>query len=345
MRLENDDKDHGLGTFQLLDVSEEEEAEFIQPDSIDGDPGLGVVVNEPAFKAEWISKRARLAIYSFAVVIGMLMTIDVAISIYDFWKIHWSLGAGLLLTVIVLTFLSARAIYEWVKGKNGVELVHELQNKAEIIKADTSESYDTRQLFEDLREYYLNTPQEQAFSALVDDFPDYLTDKERLEQFEDRFISPIDRKVEAIIQKYSVQTGIAVTASPLPSLDAFLTVWRNVLMINEIASAYGVTPTLPNRLKVLSRVGRNVIYSGLSQYAVDSFIDLSNTPLAGKVLSNTLQGIGVGIATARVGNYSATVCRPILAEDEGCYSSKFYQSIAAMIGKKVITAQASGAGL
>ena len=343
MRLEKEteieEEKHDLGTFKMLDVSEEDTSEIINPESIDGTSELDdeFIIFED--KTELLSKSAIRIIYSACLVIGLLLAVNLTQSVYEFWNIHWSLGIALLMAAVFLVTVSGRAVYEWVKGKDGLELVHELQSTAKKVKLNGFQTYETKSLLDDLKVYFSDTKHGSRFQSIISEFPDYLTDRERLEQFEERFLLPIDKEVEMIIQRYSIQTAVSVSVSPLPSLDAILTLWRNVMMVNEISKIYGVKPTLSNRVRVLGRIGRNVVYSGLSQVAVDLIIDLSKIPMAGKMIGSVTQGVGAGIATARVGIYCATVCRPIKIDDEKNFRTKFLQSLSIILGKKIISAR------
>ncbi len=339
MRLEDDGNTHSLGKFQMLDVTEEEKSEQIQPESIEGETNTEQEESISTFKTNWISKQAQYLLYTLGMLITLLFAFNVAISIYDIWQIHWVLGMVFLIAVAVLIVLSVWEIYKWIKGKNGVELVDELQEKTSTMTSCSS-TYSNRQIFQEMHLYYSDTPQEKAYSDLVRSFPDYLTDKECLEQFESRYLVPIDRTVEKIIQRYSIQTALAVSASPFPAIDMLLTIWRSTMMINEIAATYGVKPTLGNQICVFVKVARNAAYSGLSQVAIDRFIDLSDLPIAGKALTEALQGIGAGVAIARIGTYCAIICRPIRINDADTFSSKICQSVAIILGKKVIKARA-----
>ena len=343
MRLEKENgieqQKHYLGTFKMLEVSENDVSEIINPESIDGNSETEEELSFNQDRVALLSNTAIKALYSAFLVIGLLITVNVVQSVYEFWAIHWALGIALIMAVVILVGLSGKAVYEWIRGKDGLELVHELQVKANQVKVGSLQTYETRSLLSDLKVYFSDTKYSNKFENLIEELPDYLTDCERLEQFEQRFLLPIDKEVEMIIQRYSIQTAVSVSVSPLPSLDALLTLWRNVMMVNEISRVYGVKPTLSNRIRVLGRIGRNVVYSGLSQVAIDSIVDFSNIPMAGKMLSSVAQGVGAGIVTARVGIYCVTVCRPIKLDDEKNFRAKFLQSLSIILGKKVISAR------
>lgn len=336
MRLK-DDGTHDLGTFTSFTVTEDEKDIPIIPESIEGED---IDINRDGrstwegFQTERISKKAKLALYSITTFIGLLVVIDICLSTYELWQIHWTLGAILGIFAIVMAILSGRAIHQWVKGKDGVEAVHELQEKAESVRNGPA-SYELRALIEQIQHYYQNTPLEATCTKVVEDLPDYLNDLERLEQFEKHFLEPIDRRAEKIIQRHSLQTGASVAFSPIPAIDAFLTLWRNAIMLNEIGSAYGVKPTLSNRIRLLIRVARTVAYSGLSQSAIDA-IDVSNIPYV-SIGAKALQGFGAGIATARVGHYCVIFCRPIRLKDDEGYFDKFLSALKIMLGKKIFT--------
>lgn len=334
MRID-DNTEHDLGTFQSFDVSQDDREKEVVPESIEGSEELdeeSQSENWSKFSMSIMSSKARFALYSAAAVVALLIVIDLSVSVYQVWQIHWSLGILLVVASVSMICFSGLAIIQWIRGKDGIEVVHELQARAKSLRNSTV-THETQTLFTQLQDYYLNTPLEAQCKLVIDQLPDYLSDKERIDQFESTFLVPIDRRVEKIIQRYSLQTAVAVGFSPLPAVDALLTLWRTSMMINEVARTYGVKPTLANRLRVLARVTRTVAYAGLSQGGLDA-VDVSGLPYV-NIGAKALQGFGAGLATARVGHYTAIACRPISIEDDERLFDRFLSALKLMIGKRI----------
>ncbi|WP_299203683.1 YcjF family protein [uncultured Amphritea sp.] len=279
------------------------------------------------------SKAMKLTAIGLGGVFCLTLINDLISIINNASALHWAFGIAVSTVLALLTLISGIGLFKWVRGSNDIEKIAEFQARAQELQTRRN-SPGITPFIDHLVNFYRDTPQATQLENALSLMPDYLDDAERLKQLETLFIEPLDKRVENIIRKHSVQTGLAVAASPMPSLDALLTLWRTTIMIKEISDTYGIRPNFSNRMRVLYKVGRNTAYSGLSQTGLD-MLDLSNFP-ALNIGAKAMQGAGACIATSRIGIQCAALCRPIPADESKTgYREKLVSSLLLLLGKKL----------
>lgn len=148
----------------------------------------------------------------------------------------------------------------------------------------------------------------EQWQELLDDSH---TDQDVLRLYEQMVLPVCDEKAKAVIQQWSGQAALMVAISPLAALDMLLIAWRNIRMIDEIASCYGLELGFLSRLKLLKLVVYNLIYAGASELALDLGLQSVGADLAGKFSARAAQGLGAGLLSARLGIKAMQLCRPI----------------------------------
>jgi putative membrane protein len=304
------------------------ESETIENELQSTDP-----INWEQYPQPFFSKAMKLTAAGLGGLLCLTVINDLIALISSASEIHWGLGVAVSSILAALTLIAGTGLYKWLRGANDIDKIAEFQRNASELKAQQNTQKLTP-FVDSLVSFYTDTPQEKQLEHALSLMPDYLDDAERLRHLEKLFIEPLDARVENIIRKHSVQTGIAVAASPMPSLDALLTVWRTSIMIKEISNTYGIRPNFGNRMRILYRVGRSTAYSGLSQTALD-MLDLSNFP-ALNIGAKGLQGAGACVATSRIGIQCASLCRPIPTDrTKTGYREKLVSSLLLILGKKL----------
>ncbi|MBN0987654.1 DUF697 domain-containing protein [Amphritea pacifica] len=321
-------------TFKISEA----DLEGMIPDSIESEqiehpPGNTDPVNWNSHPQPLFSKAMKLTAIGLGGVFGLTLINDLISMINNASALHWAFGVAVSAVLAVLILISGMGLLKWAWGSNDIDKIAEFQKRARALQQQQN-SQKITPFVDSLVSFYTDTPQEKQLDKALSVMPDYLDDAERLRHLETLFIEPLDKRVENIIRKHSVQTGLAVAASPMPSLDALLTLWRTTIMIREISDTYGIRPNVGNRMRVLYRVGRSTAYSGLSQTGLD-MLDLSNFP-ALNIGAKALQGAGACIATSRIGMQCAALCRPIPADESKTgYREKLVSSLLLLLGKKL----------
>lgn len=326
MSLKGSENTRQPRTFKL------DSEEILQaPESIEGKVPQKPVANQD-FDSSRRNSSIRLAIVALGALFALLLAYDMATTVTELWSLHWSIGGAALLTMLILIGLSVRGLYRWLWGGQSLRKLHSVQAKFVDLSEGERKS-QSAQLLNELGTYYQDSSHRNAFNQALESLPDYLDGSERIQQFERVFLGPIDEQVQDLIRKHSVQTGVAVAASPLPALDLLLTLWRNLQMISEVAQLYGIQPSFANRLKILYLVFSHLAYVGLTEVSLDSF-DLTDLPIL-KGGGRVAQGFGSAVATVRIGLEARRVCRPI-PEDKASKGllKQLVKTVVFLLGKR-----------
>ncbi len=337
------EQDSDLRTPRTFAISEAD-LEGVIPESIEAEESKNPLKNTDPI--DWknhpqplMSTAMKLTAIGVGGVFGVTLINDLIAIINNAFTLHWVAGIAVSTVLAGLVLISGIGLFKWLRGSNDIEKIAEFQAHARALQSRRNNPGITP-FIDHLVNFYSNTPQEEQLQSALGLMPDYLDDAERLKQLETLFVEPLDNRVESIIRKHSLQTGLAVAASPMPSLDALLTLWRTTIMIKEISDTYGIRPNLSNRMRILYRVGRSTAYSGLSQTGLD-MLDLSKFP-AINIGAKALQGAGACIATSRIGIQCAALCRPIPADESKTgYREKLVSSLLLLLGKKLTKKQVS----
>jgi putative membrane protein len=136
------------------------------------------------------------------------------------------------------------------------------------------------------------------------------TDAEIIDLYDALVVAEQDKRAALVVSHYSAESAALVALSPLAIADMLLVVWRNLKMIEKLASLYGIELGYWSRIRLLRLVFINMAAAGASELAIDSGMDLLSSGVAAKLSARVGQGIGVGILTARLGLKSIELLRP-----------------------------------
>ncbi len=137
------------------------------------------------------------------------------------------------------------------------------------------------------------------------------TSQEIVSLYSESVLSPMDQRAKQAITKWSSEAAVLVAISPLAMVDMLIIFWRNLKMIEEVASIYGIELGYLSRIRLTKTVFANMIYAAASEVVSDLGSDLLGAELTGKLSSKAAQGIGAGLLTARLGFKAMEQCRPI----------------------------------
>jgi putative membrane protein len=144
-----------------------------------------------------------------------------------------------------------------------------------------------------------------------------LTDAEQIRLYSRQVLSKVDKKALDKTCKFATESVVLVALSPIAIVDMMLMLWRNLKMIDEIASLYGLKLSYWSRIKLLKQVFINMVYAGATELIADVGTDLLGADLLGKLSARLAQGLGAGMLTARLGLKTMHLCRPIPFEENG----------------------------
>ena len=135
------------------------------------------------------------------------------------------------------------------------------------------------------------------------------TMEEWIESLETRVLAPMDRKVREVIQKESLNVGLATAISPWGFMDALVTLWRNWLLIKQIARIYQVRAGVAGAVRIFRNVIAAAALADLTHETASTFLGAFRG--LGSLLSPVGQGLANAALTARLGLLTQRACRPL----------------------------------
>ena len=102
-----------------------------------------------------------------------------------------------------------------------------------------------------------------------------------------------------------------IAVSPLALVDMAFIAWRNLRLINRIATLYGIELGYYSRLRLFKLVLLNIAFAGASELVREVGMDWMSQDLAARLSTRAAQWIGAGLLTARLGIKAMELCRPL----------------------------------
>ncbi len=153
------------------------------------------------------------------------------------------------------------------------------------------------------------TPQlEQRQTAWQSQINEYLNSEQVMTLFSETVLSPLDKQAQKLIAKHARDNAVIVALSPVAIADVLMVAWRNFALINKITCIYGMELGYFSRLHLFKMVIKNMVFAGTTELVAGM---LSHNVLR-KLFGQAIQGLGVGILTARLGIKAMEFCRPMM---------------------------------
>jgi putative membrane protein len=139
----------------------------------------------------------------------------------------------------------------------------------------------------------------------------HYTNKEVLSLFELKVLGPIDKMALNKITSNASAAGVMIAVSPFAMLDMLIVLWRNIKMINQLSSLYGVRLGYWGRVALIKQIFRSMLYAGAAEILSDAGNYALGVGLTGKISTRVAQGLGAGVLTSRIGLKALNECRPM----------------------------------
>ena len=247
--------------------------------------------------------------------LGLLVLVIATAEIYSIYQyaagIHSLVAVVYLLILLLVIGLGLRALRNYLRDPDNLSTLDDIQLQASRLQEESTFG-NSKPFIERLGSFYADKPHAVHFQRCIDQLPDYNNDRETIDHVERVFLEPLDNEAIRRISNYCLQTGTLVAVSPWAAADMILSLWRSIKMIDEISEVYGLRPSLPNRLKLVKSVARQMIFVGTSQLAADMTVEvLGSQSVVAFASARAGQGIGAAMYTARIGIATMRVTRPI----------------------------------
>ncbi|MER1974822.1 YcjF family protein [Pseudocitrobacter faecalis] len=121
----------------------------------------------------------------------------------------------------------------------------------------------------------------------------------------------LDAQARREISRSAAESAMMIAVSPLALVDMAFIAWRNLRLINRIATLYGIELGYYSRLRLFKLVLLNIAFAGASELVREIGMDWMSQDLAARLSARAAQGIGAGLLTARLGIKAMELCRPL----------------------------------
>ena len=134
-----------------------------------------------------------------------------------------------------------------------------------------------------------------------------------------QIVQPVlDAQARREISRSAAESTLMIAVSPLALVDMAFIAWRNLRLINRIATLYGIELGYYSPLRLFRLVLLNIAFAGSSELVREVGMDWMSQDLAARLSARAAQGIGAGLLTARLGIKAMELCRPLpwIADDK-----------------------------
>ncbi len=219
---------------------------------------------------------------------------------------------GLAFGVLTLLLLGALGleIRHGFKGSRQLKQVGALQHQAQALLEQGTHGNSTR-LAQQLAHQYRHSSLHQELQGALQQLDSSYNDGEIIHYLNRYALNRADQAAQRCVQRYSIESGVLVAFSPWASFDMLLVAWRNLRMLREIATIYGVAPGLLTQGRLLKQVLQNLAFAGASEMAMEAGSALLSSSVTASLSARAGQGLGAGLFTARTGLTAIRLCRPL----------------------------------
>ncbi|MBR9829942.1 MAG: TIGR01620 family protein [Oceanospirillales bacterium] len=226
------------------------------------------------------------------------------------FDLHPLVGSALGVVVLGLISLLGLEIRRGLKGSRQLANVRQLQAEGAALM-DAPTHGHSRRWVKQLEAQYQHTPLANSLQTAISQLDSSYNDREILHYLNRHALDATDRKAQQCVQRYSIESGVLVAFSPWASFDMLLVAWRNLRMLREVATIYGLAPGLLTQWRLLKQVLQNLAFAGASEMAMDAGSALLGSSLTAGLSARAGQGLGAGLFTARTGLTAIKMCRPL----------------------------------
>ncbi|MDR0219293.1 MAG: YcjF family protein [Enterobacteriaceae bacterium] len=127
-----------------------------------------------------------------------------------------------------------------------------------------------------------------------------------------KLVQPVlDEQAKKEIRRSAAESALMIAVSPLAVVDMAFIAWRNIRLINRIATLYGIELGYFSRIRLFRLVLLNIAFAGASELVREVGMDWLSQDIAARLSARAAQGIGAGLLTARLGIKAMELCRPL----------------------------------
>ena len=224
-----------------------------------------------------------------------------------------SLFLGTLFLLIISSILATTVTLTWRTYQNikKLHVVATLQHEGQRLMMNNQHG-NVMPYLNKVSDFYKDRPD---IKTRLDRFyiilNDTYSDRDVCHLFSTQVMADIDQQAYRLVAQRSKETALMVMISQVALIDTFLTLWRNIHLINDIANLYGHRPGFLGSINLTISVLKSMLYADVSQMIADTTAEILGGSFLSIMSTQVAQGLGNGILTARIGLQTIQACRPL----------------------------------
>lgn len=157
--------------------------------------------------------------------------------------------------------------------------------------------------------------QSPAYLRWREQLEDTHNDREVLRLYGRMVLAEADARALERVSSHAGDVAVMVAVSYFPAVDMLLVLWRQLKLVEEVSSAYGMDPGYWGRIALLRKVLRNMALAGAAEIATEVGVEVLGAGVMARLSAAAAQGVAAGVLTARLGLRTMDACRAIAWED------------------------------
>lgn len=220
---------------------------------------------------------------------------------------------GIIFTILLGTIVSILGMAIWRNYQDILALrnISQLQEEGQLIIATDGYGNALKYVNKITQLYVQRTDIKTHLDRFYVVLSDSHHDREVCHLYSTQVMKEIDLQAHRLVAKRAKETALLVMISQIALLDSLLTLWRNLVLIQDIAKLYGGRPSFLASMSLFGAVLQNLIYADVSETVADSLTEILGGSVLSMLSAQAMQGVGSGVMTARVGLYAMQACRPL----------------------------------
>lgn len=250
-------------------------------------------------------------IVAVCVLVVTLLSLNAYFTLMDYYGRGWIPGL-----IATIPMLAVAGTLLWFCGRElrgywSLRAVDHLRQQASHLQK-AREPGDALAFAHRVAHLYRGDADIQArFQAFLEGYSDTHAQAEVLAIFSRDVLRPLDERAYQVITRCGIQSATLTAVSSLASLDMLLSLWRNLRMLRELASIYGLRPGFARNFSLARHALEALAVSGASEIVSDMMAENLGNHVIGALSARLGDGLSNGLMTARLGLIIAAECRPM----------------------------------
>ncbi|WP_029007391.1 TIGR01620 family protein [Azospirillum halopraeferens] len=248
---------------------------------------------------------------ALAAIVAVALGFDTADLLARSFATSLALGVLVAAAVSVAVVSAGAMLLRELRSLRRLRRIEELRGTADRLEGEAGHGEGDRFAGALARLYDGRPDLEPVLVRLKDAITDAHDDAEVVRLIDREVLAGLDRAAYQLTLRASRDTAIATALSPAAVIDLAVVLWRNLKLVREIATLYGVRPGYFGSLRLLRRMLANLAVAGVAESAHHVAVDALGGSLAAAISTRVGQGVINGLLTARVGITAMHTCRPV----------------------------------